>query len=296
MCCLDPVHTGKGGVETGYIDNEILREPGTNLPKITGKAIKGMCRAYSNHVYRSKCETIVGKNCAGKDDHCGECPICRTFGTSKEKSEVMGAFRFNDAHICLFPVYSYTHGPIWTSTPSRFGKLTGTVFDFQCDDETACVWNKDTMIAVGQRLFSDVRQLDRKLLGHAESTFRKHPQISQIIDKPRLVLVSERLFSKTVNENLEIRTSVSIHPLTGTADEGALYTYEAIPMGAVLMAADVGYDTGPDRDQKFETFDSEWGSPDKVVQKGLSLAAFMGLGGMKTPGFGRMSMVLKGMD
>jgi len=51
----------------------------------------------------------------------------------------------------------------------------------------------------------------------------------------RLVLVTEKVFSQVVNSNLEVRTSVSINPRTGAAEEGALFTYEAIPRAAWLV-------------------------------------------------------------
>ena len=50
----------------------------------------------------------------------------------------------------------------------------------------------------------------------------------------RVVLVSDGLFSQIVNSNLEVRTSVAINPETGAAEEGALFTYEAIPRATVL--------------------------------------------------------------
>jgi len=50
----------------------------------------------------------------------------------------------------------------------------------------------------------------------------------------RVVLVSDKLFSQIVNSNLEVRTSVSINPETGAAEDGALFTYEAIPRATVL--------------------------------------------------------------
>jgi CRISPR-associated protein Cmr4 len=52
--------------------------------------------------------------------------------------------------------------------------------------------------------------------------------------KNRTVLVSTKLLSQIVNSNLEVRTSVAINPETGTAEEGALFTYEAIPRATVL--------------------------------------------------------------
>lgn len=44
---LDPVHVGTGGYRLGRVDNTIIREPGTNLPKIPGSSISGATRAYT---------------------------------------------------------------------------------------------------------------------------------------------------------------------------------------------------------------------------------------------------------
>lgn len=52
--------------------------------------------------------------------------------------------------------------------------------------------------------------------------------------KNRIVLVPDNLFSQILNSNLEVRTSVSINPETGAAEEGALFTYEAIPRSSFL--------------------------------------------------------------
>ena len=54
------------------------------------------------------------------------------------------------------------------------------------------------------------------------------------IVKKRIVLVSDKFFSQIVNSNLEVRTSVSINPETGAAEDGALFTYEAIPRATFL--------------------------------------------------------------
>ena len=52
--------------------------------------------------------------------------------------------------------------------------------------------------------------------------------------RDRIVLISDKLFTHVVNSNLEVRTSVSINPETGAAEEGALFTYEAIPRATFL--------------------------------------------------------------
>jgi CRISPR-associated protein Cmr4 len=51
----------------------------------------------------------------------------------------------------------------------------------------------------------------------------------------RLALVSDSLFPHIVNSNLEVRTSVSIDPATGAAQEKALFSYEALPRSTVLV-------------------------------------------------------------
>ena len=44
---VDPVHIGTGGMRLGRVDNAILREAGTNLPKIPGTALHGVIRGYA---------------------------------------------------------------------------------------------------------------------------------------------------------------------------------------------------------------------------------------------------------
>jgi len=51
----------------------------------------------------------------------------------------------------------------------------------------------------------------------------------------RFGVVSDKLFTYIVNSNLEVRTSVAIDPATGAAEEGALFTYEALPRNTVLV-------------------------------------------------------------
>jgi len=41
------------------------------------------------------------------------------------------------------------------------------------------------------------------------------------------------LFGHVVNNNLEVRTSTAISPITGASVEGALFTYEAIPRATI---------------------------------------------------------------
>jgi len=44
---LDPIHVGMGGMRLGRVDMSIVREPGTNVPKIPGTSLSGACRTYT---------------------------------------------------------------------------------------------------------------------------------------------------------------------------------------------------------------------------------------------------------
>jgi CRISPR-associated protein Cmr4 len=109
------------------------------------------------------------------------------------------------------------------------------------------------------------------------------------------VLVSKKLFSQVVNSNLEVRTSVAIDPKTGAAEEGALFTYEAIPRATVLWF-DVTYqdpkwfDCGIEKSNKLEK-PGLVNDIKPVVKQGLALFEILGIGGMQTRGFGRLRIL-----
>lgn len=226
LMTIDPVHIGTGGMRLGRVDNSIVREPGTRLPKIPGTSLSGAIRSYAAYRFDKR-------QCAGQGGHCGKpsCPICYTFGSVNDVRSYSGVVSIGDARLLLFPVYSMA-GPIWVTSPSTledFG-LTGE----RVDDGKAKwngIINKDhlnlgwLMVEKDKRDGDDwpgVINLKNRFTGMPESACN------------RIVLISDKLFSQVVNSNLEVRTSVSINPETGAAEEGALFTYEAIPRAAFL--------------------------------------------------------------
>ena len=117
------------------------------------------------------------------------------------------------------------------------------------------------------------------------------PQVSNVPQEilNRAVLVSDKMFGQIVNDNLEVRTSVSIDPQTGAAAAGALFTYEALPRSSVLYFEVVI------SDPKFYQINGQQplnnGGKQKVVEtveKGLALFESLGVGGMNTRGMGRL--------
>ncbi len=45
---LDPVHIGAGGYRLGAVDNTIVRDPATDVPKIPGTSLAGVIRAFAD--------------------------------------------------------------------------------------------------------------------------------------------------------------------------------------------------------------------------------------------------------
>jgi CRISPR-associated protein Cmr4 len=132
--------------------------------------------------------------------------------------------------------------------------------------------------------------------------------IEQVIKK--IVIVKDSLFSQIVNSNLEVRTSVAINPETSAAEDGALFTYEAIPRATFLTAEVVLDDyrreqeewhfkqikeTGKKKedDTPKQLPGDPWGDPLDVVKAGFQMIEWLGVGGMGTRGFGRMAMIGK---
>jgi CRISPR-associated protein Cmr4 len=302
---LDPVHVGTGDMRLGRVDMSIVREPGTNLPKIPGTSLAGACRTYAAMQKDGKFPHCAGQGQAkgNYQGHCGnyDCPICVTFGFSKgEGGSFQGLAQFSDARLVFFPVHSLA-GPVWVTCPS-------VLRDLKVDENEP---------ADGQvRVASGVKQSGRLNLGwlmlelgNALSLDTdKFPGVRQEILN-RAVLVSDKMFSHIVNDNLEVRTSVSIDPQTGAAADGALFTYEALPRGSVLyfevVISNPKYYHIPVQivkdgkkvieyrvplcDQQHR--DGDIKKVENTVGSGLKLFASLGIGGMNTRGMGRLDIL-----
>ena len=294
---LDPVHIGTGGYRLGRVDLSITREPGTNLPKIPGTSLSGAARSYA----AMKNENIA---CAGQGKHCNEptCPVCYTFGSLEVKVQdgerettkaYAGTINIFDAHLLFFPVHSMV-GPVWVTSPERLD-LAGI---------KANVTPSGDKIAVGAGINAPQKQLNLGwlLLEVGQNNLELTGKVLQQ-DKDewktiqdRVVLVSDKLFGQVVNANLEVRTSVSINPETGAAEEGALFTYEAIPRSAFLVSDVVEDDFRGGFEKTVQTakktpLSSPWERPLDVLHTGFEMVEWLGVGGMGTRGFGRMRVV-----
>ena len=295
---IDPIHIGTGGYRLGRVDNTIAREPATNLPILFGSSIEGTARTYSAYKLIEDEKSIKAQqgrekeylDCAGKTieekgkekrRQCGTCEICVTYGFSNKDKSLHGMAQFSDAKLLFFPVHTML-GPVWVTCRGILKELN--------IDETAPengiktnLIEKDEKLNLGWiYLKNDGSPENDKSIKELE-TCASIP--SEILE--RLVIVHDTLFPHIVNSNLEVRTSVSIDPRTGAAEEGALFTYEAIPRGTVMQFT-VTF-LNPANFEIPKSFSGE--TIEETVKKGLILFEFLGIGGMGTRGFGRFKIL-----
>jgi len=312
---LDPIHVGAGGNRLGRVDMTIAREPGTNLPKVPGTSLAGAARSYAAMSYGKQEAAGQQKKMEKKD--AAECPILYTFGTASDDpgASRAGAVSISDARILFFPVYS-SSGPVWVTTAeilreAGFDTTTKGVAGLASAVDPGQVGfgpaNAKKRVNLGWLLL-EIEQQPAEITEPTEWKEKRFGQYSGLYNemKQRVVLVTPKYFSQIVNNHLEVRTSVSIAPETGAAEEHALFTYEAIPRGTWLLGdvvVDDFRDKFPKTSQQYLRSSKqeckgdalpggeEWKQPLDVVHSGLRKIEMLGVGGMGTRGFGRMKMV-----
>lgn len=303
---LDPIHIGEGGSRLGRVDLPIIRDPATNLPKIPGTALSGPARAYTamvtnRYLWKENSREFLcaGRGGEGGEKHCGKvnpaCPVCIPYGFSKGTAfSIQGLAQFFDATILFFPVASMI-GPVWATSPMALSGI-GFSSEFKAPDDAFHPMGEQ--VKNNEKLNFGWLMLEKK---NGQGTLEKSlGEIPENI-RQRIVLVSDKLFTHIVNSNLEVRTSVSIDPQTGAAEEGALFTYEAIPRGAVL-SFQITYSSG----RVFRVAGQELKAEDNAdvgtcwvktqVEKGLKLFETLGIGGMGTRGMGRLKVINLGRE
>jgi len=280
---LDPIHIGAGGYRLGRVDNTIVRDPATDVPRIPGTSIAGVVRAfYTVYLMENddKCKSMSNE----EKKECAEEKVVEMFGGKPESSETKkGILRFYDGQIVFFPVSSI-QGTVWITTKELVEYWFGEIKDK--NGEKIKIPNEIGNEAYAIKGINTDKPLNLGwlLLKVEKAENGKEAVLPSEIDKwvKRIVLVSEKLFSHIVNDNLEVRTSVKIDSNTGTAETGKLFTYEAIPRGTVF-----GFEIGVDKHRD--------GGVDvnKIINAVSPYFKLLGIGGMGTRGFGRLEIALK---
>ncbi len=310
----EPIFVGTGGYRIGRVDNTIVREAGTGIPKIPGTTIEGNARYFSWLTYKQNMNLKLGcaKGKTIKDaeeqekEPCGECRVCLTYGYVKKEKEGAkargGLAYFSDARILFFPVATMV-GPVWITCKRVLEEVVDTG-----GDQSIIKNLSDDAFVSAEKLKNSLPQTGdgQKVLNFGWIMLRKSDgneitpenwklkgefivNLKTIVDriKNKICVVPDELFTQIVNSNLETRTSVSINPVTGAAESGALFTYEAIPRGTIFWF-EVTYENPKNY---------QLNKPIKVVietvEDGFDLFSAIGIGGMGTRGFGKIEIISK---
>lgn len=326
---LDPIYVGTGGYRLGRVDNTIVRDPATSLPKIPGSSLAGVARAYTA-MKEDKYPGCAGSGGYQGKEHCrkADCKVCMAYGFSNGEKNLsfQGLAQFTDVQILFFPVASM-YGPVWITSPMTLAATGIFTDDIEPDGWLAMNSVLSTRQAGGdskrEEYFFSLSSImkDRINLGWLYLPREKDVKVADkdipvpqkwktkdsgsvagttlainkyILD--RLLIISDTLFSRVVNDNLEVRTSVAIDPNTGAAEDGVLFTYEAIPRGTVLW-----FDITFNNPKYFHVEEEKQADKQKLdmeglqsaVEGGLSLMEYLGIGGMGTRGMGRLKVLEK---
>jgi CRISPR-associated protein Cmr4 len=293
---VDPIHVGTGGYTLGRADNPILRDF-DGIPKIPGTSIEGTARTYAYFQDLGENQACAKGKKTKEIQPCGNCRLCVSFGYATDNNSRQGMAIFSDAKILFFPVASLV-GPVWVTSPSKLNELNippETSWQNFDKSETAILSNhlKQKLEKTGYINFGwlllQIAATNHNL--SAEKAFDEGSSFKQRgFDKQgifdRLAIVSDSVLHQIVNSNLEVRTSVSINPETGAAEEGALFTYEAIPRGTIL------YFTMTYQNPKHFVIESKnLNDVVSTVESSFELFEFLGVGGMGTRGFGKLKIL-----
>ncbi len=267
---LDPIHVGAGGYRLSRVDNTIVRDPATDIPKIPGTSIAGVIREYATLFLMEKnsSETQYKRESAERD-------VSNYFGDDSRQ----GSVRFYDAQIIFFPVSS-TKGTIWLTTPQLIEYWSKKSSETQHNNNFTCISGEKAYAIKGLNNENNSINLGWLLLEFEEKKFSPSLLLYPLVNKSaeKIVVLNEKLFSQIINDNLEVRTSVRIDPKTGAAEDRGLFTYEAIPRTTIF-----GFEIGIDKRRNRENNKIEG-----LINSSFKYLKLLGIGGMGTRGFGRI--------
>lgn len=293
---VDPIHIGTGGARLGRVDNTIVRDPVTRIPKIPGSSLAGVHRAYAamaledTRAIESERHYYPGDAGQGSANNDGGGPINAVFG----HKNFAGLAAFSDAHVVLFPVAS-REGPLWVTSPSALHFIGATATVDDANQYRAQRGGKKDPINLGWLQVEAGSWAGLQAVKEGLKSFGVREDLYKDLHiVERLVLVSDKIFGHVVNSNLEVRTSVAINPATGAAEDGALFTYEAIPRGTILAWDVTCRDPRHFKEGRNAPTVTNTQQVHEVVAKAHPLLAALGIGGMGTRGMGRLDVLAVG--
>jgi len=241
---ITPLHVGSGS-DLGVVDLPIQRESHTGFPKIEASSLKGAIRSEfesraQNDDEKKKIHIVFG---------CDDCEkeFSETF--TSETKDFSGALGFSDARILFFPVKSVKGVFAYVTCPMVLKRFKNDIaicgenikdgFEIPLDEvlkDSECIVLGDTC-KIDKTNEKGSVILEEYSFGIKETQNEDYIKIPNLdIDKNRVVIVSDDNFTHFVKNSTEVITRTKINNITGTVQNGALFTEEYLPSETVMYS------------------------------------------------------------
>ncbi len=240
MRVLTPMHVGTG-TGLGYIDLPIYREAHTDFPAVPASTIKGVFRTeeirkLSNGTNSAKDieERLMDYDPEEDDEEKSIVRLFELFGNQRKEGNVV----FTDARILYFPVKSLRGIFAYVTCPyvlKRFAEDAKQGYSgIEISDKNICkVFNSsDVVVFIDNEKYVVLEEFSLK--AEEEKENMDIPTAAGLVDKRRVVIVHDDLFTYFVKTFTEIQTHIKVGIESGTVDKGALWTEEYVPAESIL--------------------------------------------------------------
>jgi CRISPR-associated protein Cmr4 len=265
---ITPLHVGSGS-DLGIVDMPIQRESHTSFPKIEASSLKGAIRqSFEDCAKRKnsendkikemqKIQVVFGfdlyekeyKKNGKEEEYKKIVKVFKDKKTDELKKDFSGALGFTDARILFFPVksvkgvFAYITCPMVLERFQNDIKIYNENFDFlekikipHIKDNICVVFSstntikkdKDFYVILEEYSFKSIKKINLD-----EKDFFI-PNSKNILD--RLIIISDDDFTHFVKNSTEVITRTKIDNITGTVQDGALFTEEYLPAETVMYS------------------------------------------------------------
>ena len=234
---ITPLHVGSGS-DLGVVDMPIQRESHIGFPKIEASSLKGSIRKEFEDDLKSHIVFGYDKDRSNND-------IDKAFGDEKNR-DFSGALGFTDSKILFFPIKSVKGVFAYVTCPMVLKRFKKDIeickkeikdgFEIPLDE----VLQDSECIVLGNTCKIDKTDsviLEEYSFGIKETQNEDYIKIPNLdIDKSRVVIVSDDNFTHFVKNSTEVITRTKINNITGTVQNGALFTEEYLPSETIMYS------------------------------------------------------------
>lgn len=291
---VSPMHVGSGS-DLGIVDMPIQREGHTGFPKIEASSLKGSMREAFEMEGRANVDVLLKTYMSfGYDETNAPSAVQEAFKEKKDR-EFAGALGFSDARILLFPIKSAKGIFAWITCSMVLKKF---IKDLKISD------NEQTFTIIENSITNDSKiNIDNSsvILEEYQIAVIKDANTQQVAEflatelnnneiKEKLIILSDDDFKDFVTLSTEVITRTKIDNVTGTVQDGALFTEEYLPSETVMYSLALASPV-----MTKVTQIQNLSSDDEVMNFFSStVPAIMQIGGNATIGKGIVSIVIGG--